>query len=68
MDELSDPDTALYNMIIGTDLLIELVIDLRFGNQTMLWEDMTVPLHRTGKNQDQDDMIYILATKAPILN
>ena len=41
-------------------------MDLRFSNQTMLWDDLTVPIH-TGKNQDQDDMMYALATEAPIL-
>ena len=32
VDELSDPDTAPYDMVIGADLLAELAMDLRFRN------------------------------------
>ena len=66
VDELSDPDTAPYDMIIGTDLLTELEIDFRFINQTIVWDDLTAPV-QTGKNQDKDEIAYVLADEAPIL-
>ena len=39
---------------------------LQFGNQTMTWDGLTVPM-QAGENQDQDNVEYTLATKAPIL-
>ena len=59
MDELSDPDTAPCDMIIGIDLLKELAMDQRFSNQTIVWDDLTVPMHT--------NMAYVLATEALIL-
>ena len=66
VNELSESDTASYGMIIGTGLLTELTMDLRFSNQVILQDDLTVPM-RTGKDQDQDNVENGLATKASIL-
>ena len=66
MDELSDPDTVPYDMIIGTDLLMALEMNLKFSNQTIVWDDLTAPM-QTSQDQDKDESTYILATEAPIL-
>ena len=44
VDKLSEPTKAPYDMIIGTGLLTELAIDLRFCNQKILWDDLTAPM------------------------
>ena len=57
--------TALYDMIIGIDLLLaELTMDLRFSNQIILQDDLTVSMCTI---KDQDNMVDVLATDAPIL-
>ena len=67
VDELSDPEIAPYDMIIGTDHFIALEMDLKFSNQAILvWDDITA-LMQTGKDQDKDGIAYVLATEAPIL-
>ena len=53
-------------MIIGTDLLLALQMDLKFNNQTIVWDDLTAPM-QTGKDQDQNEIAYVLAIEAPIL-
>ena len=66
VDESSDPATAPYDMIIGTDLLTALEMDLKFSNQTIVWDDLTAPM-QAGKDQDEDEIAYVLATESPIL-
>ena len=66
VDELSDPETAPYDMIIGTDLLTVSEMDLKFSNQTIVWGYLTAPM-QTGKDQDVDEIAYVLATEASIL-
>ena len=53
-------------MIIGTDFITELAMDFRFSSQTTLWDDLTDPM-RPGQDQYQDNMVYVLATEAPII-
>ena len=53
VDELSDPETAQHDMIIGTNLLTALMMDLKFSNQTMVQDNLAAPV-QTGKDQDQD--------------
>ena len=49
VDKLSDPDKAPYDMIIRTNLLVKLAMDLRFSNLAILvWNNLTAPMH-TGK-------------------
>ena len=55
-------------MAIGPDLLTELAMHLWFSEQSISWDDLTVPMQidkLSGTNQD--DLLYMLATKAPIL-
>ena len=66
VDELSDPETAPYDIIIGIDLLTALEMDLKFSNQTIVWDNLTAPM-QTWKDQDEDERAYILATEAQIL-
>ena len=48
MDEHTDPDLARYDMIIGTDLLKELKMELSFKDNTMTWEDTTISMKDYG--------------------
>ena len=63
VDTLSDLDTAPYNMIIGTDLLTELTMDLRFNSQTIVWDNLTAP-SCTEQDQDKIKLAYIGRRKA----
>ena len=66
MDELSDPDSTPYDMIIAIDLLTALNMDLKISNQTIVLDDLTAPM-QTRKYQYKDEIAYALATETPIL-
>ena len=53
-------------MIIDTDLLVALEMDLKFSNQAIVWEDLTAPM-QTEQDQNQDNIAYVLVTEAHIL-
>ena len=48
VDEHTDPDLARYDMIIGTDLLKELKMELSFKDNTMTWEEATISMKDYG--------------------
>lgn len=48
VDDKSDPEKAQYDMIIGTDLMSGLGIDIQFSDHTLAWEDETIPLRPRG--------------------
>ena len=56
-------------MIIGTDLMSELALDLSFSQMSISWEDLTLLMKEDGLmyNRDAAELSYILATEAPIL-
>jgi hypothetical protein len=40
----SDPDSCLYDMIIGRDLMIELGIDICFSTAEIKWDNASIPM------------------------
>ena len=45
INELSEPQTAPFDMIIETDLLIAMEMDLKSSNQIKVWGKLTAPRH-----------------------
>ena len=58
---------APYNMIVGADLLTELLMVLKFSNQTIVWDDLTAPMETKHNRYHEGELAYVLATEVPIL-
>ena len=56
VDDKTDPTIAQYDMIIGTDLMVELGIDINFSDKTIVWEDDETPLRPRGTLQIPENM------------
>jgi hypothetical protein len=56
-------------MIVGSDLLNELGIDIRYSDNCIEWEGDTIQMKNLGELQDRKtcEMIYNLHTDSPIL-
>ena len=69
VDEHTNPDQAQYDMIIGSDLMEKLGIELSYKNKTILWDDVSISMKNRGTLQDRDmvDAIYSVTQDAPVL-
>ena len=54
------PEEAQYNVIIGTNLMKKLGIDISFSNQVIYWNDVTVLMKQKGilSNQEIANNVY----------
>ena len=53
VDATTDPDKAIYDMIIGMDLMTETGIFIDTENKEVWWKGVTVPLSRRGELQNR---------------
>ena len=69
VDDRTDPTKAQYDMIIGSDLLTELGIDLSFSKKQVTWDDITIPMKERGTVSDKEatEAIYQLATESSVV-
>jgi hypothetical protein len=69
VDETTPENKAQYDIIIGSDLLEDLGIDLRYSDQTITWDGASIPMKGRGTLSDPKvtEMLYHTATMAPIL-
>jgi hypothetical protein len=69
VDETTPADKAQYDVIIGSDLLEDLGIDLKYSDQTITWDGTSIPMKERGTLTDSGvtEMLYHTATMAPIL-
>jgi hypothetical protein len=49
-----------YNMIIGRDLLEQLPLDIKFSNQTLSWQDVSIPMKTMDELLDKQNMNEII--------
>ena len=54
VDDITNPDNAQYDMIMGTDLLESLGIDLLFSKKLVTWDDLQIPMKNRGTITDRD--------------
>ena len=54
VDETSDPDKQLYDVIIGNDLLYNMGINILFKERQIKWNDDKIPMKEMGSCQDRD--------------
>ena len=69
VDEFSDPKSAQYDMIIGTDLMEAIGIDLSFSSKTLSWDGIEIPMKNRGLVSDRQsaEILYQTAVQSPIL-
>jgi hypothetical protein len=69
MDETSDPDKALYDIIIGMDMLCELGVVIDTEAKVIRWEGNETPLCNRGvlSNQETVNSIHAITQEAPTL-
>ena len=69
VDETTDHTKAQYDMIIGTDLLVELGMDIQFSAKQMVWDHMTVPMKPRGfvTERQTAEHLYHTVTAPPVL-
>ena len=69
VDETSNPDKQLYDVIIGNDLLYNMGINILFKERQIQWNDNKIPMKEMGSCQDRDmcDMLHSMYTDSPLL-
>ena len=69
VDETTAVTKAQYDMIIGTDLMSSLGIDIQFGSKIICWEDVSIPMKTRGtvNNDAIAQYLYAVATDTPLL-
>jgi predicted aspartyl protease len=69
VDEVQSSQESRYDMIIGSDLLNELSIDIQYSDNCIEWEGDIIQIKNLGELQDRMacELIYNLHTDGPIL-
>ena len=69
VDDNTKPEDAQYDMIMGTDLLTTLGIDMSFSKKAMSWDDIIIPMKNKGSITEQDavELIYDIAKEPSTL-
>ena len=69
VDEIQDPKKAKYDMIIGSNLLWNMGMDIRFSVERVEWLDDFIPLKRVNTlvNRQMCEMLYSIHTDDPII-
>ena len=69
VDTKTDPKEAQYDMIVGTDLMNELGIDISFSKQKIIWAGATLPMRprRILTSRKQLKYFYEMTMEATVL-
>ena len=69
VDDQTDPTKSKYDMIIGSDLLSELKIDLLYSQQQIVWDEVVVPMKDRGTISSEELLqdIYELTKDSTII-
>ncbi len=67
VDDTTDPNKSQFDMIIGTDLMSELGINIDFDTKRLKWEENEIPLHQYGSEDDSNHVyeVYLDEMVAP---
>ena len=69
VDDSSDPTTALYDMVIGCDLMTELGLKINFTDNVIIWDDVATPMKTRGflSNSTNLQNVFELVTEPSVL-
>ena len=54
VDDQTKPELAKYDMIIRSDLLSELKIDLLYSQQQIVWDEIAIPMKNRGSISSEE--------------
>jgi hypothetical protein len=69
VDETTKPESAMFDLIIGIDLMEALGIDISFKENKITWDDVTIPMKDRGliSHHDALDTLFHTAVQPPII-
>ena len=69
VDEQSEPSQVQYDMILGTDIMEAIGMDLRFSTKTIEWDNVIIPMKERGliSNPDAAEIIFHSAVQSPLI-
>ena len=69
VDDQTKPELAKYDMIIGSDLLSELKIDLLYSQQQIVWDEIAIPMKNRGSISSEELLqdLYELTKESTII-
>jgi prenyltransferase beta subunit len=69
VDETTSQNKAMFDLIIGLDLMEALGIDMSFKENTITWDDVTIPMKERGLVTDVNarEIIFHTAVQSPII-
>jgi transposase InsO family protein len=69
VDDTTAPDKAQYDIIIGTDLMSVLGMDIQFSSKKICWDDVEIPMKTKGSinNDAIAQYLYNVANDIPLL-
>ena len=69
VDETTDPSKAKYDLIIGSDLMSKLKIDLLYSQQQIVWDEVSIPMKNRGTISDHNIThdIYELSKESTVI-
>ena len=59
VDDSTDCVKSQYDIIIGTDLMTSLGLDISFSTNTIMWEDIALPMKQRGTVHNHDSVQYL---------
>jgi len=69
VDETTNPKIALFDLIVGLDLMETLGITISFKDHTITWDDVPIPMKERGLVSDVEarEIIFHTAVQSPII-
>jgi RNase H-like domain found in reverse transcriptase/Reverse transcriptase (RNA-dependent DNA polymerase)/Retroviral aspartyl protease len=69
VDDTSNPSTAVYDMVIGCDLMTELGLKINFTDNVIIWDDVATPMKTRGFLSNSTNLrnVFELVTEPSVL-
>ena len=69
IDSCNDPKKALYDIILGSDFMAAMKIDLQYSVNQIKWDGLAIPMRSDGSltNRDLAEAIHFAHTQPPLL-
>ena len=69
VDGKTNVDEAYYDIILGSDFMEALGIDIKYSQHCITWDGKTIPLKaaRTFSDKDMREAVYFAHTQSPLL-
>jgi len=70
VDEQSEPEQVQYDMILGTDIMEAIGMDLQFSTKTIEWDEVIIPMKERGliSNPEAAEIVFHSVVQSPLIN